>query len=53
MTKDQYIEATGEEPEDMFGSDWENIIAEMDSTDNFDEARYDALQDTYSRSIQN
>jgi hypothetical protein len=29
MTKAEYIELTGEDPEDMFGPDWENIIAEQ------------------------
>jgi len=26
MTKEQYIELTGENPEEMFGSDWENYL---------------------------
>lgn len=30
MTKKDYIDLTGEDPEDMFGPDWENIINEME-----------------------
>jgi len=30
MTKAEYIELIGEDPEDMFGGDWENIINEYE-----------------------
>ena len=30
ITKKEYIELTGESPEDMFGGDWENIIRELE-----------------------
>ena len=29
MTQKEFIELTGEYPEDMFGADWENIIEEI------------------------
>lgn len=51
MTQEEFIDATGENPEDVFGSGWENIIDEMDSADNFDEAKYDALLDTYRKDV--
>ena len=28
MNKQQFIELTGEDPEDVLGNDWENIIEE-------------------------
>ena len=28
MTKEEWKELTAEDPEDMFGSDWENVIAD-------------------------
>ena len=30
MTKQEYKELTGENPEDMFGGDWENIIDDLE-----------------------
>lgn len=30
MTKQEFIEFTGEDPEDVFGGDWENIIEELE-----------------------
>ncbi len=29
MTRKQFIELMGEDPEDMFGQDWKNIIADL------------------------
>lgn len=29
MKLKEYIKLTGEHPEDMFGGDWKNIIAEL------------------------
>lgn len=29
MTKKEFIELTGEAPEDMFGPDWENILRDF------------------------
>ena len=29
MKKQEFIDLTGEDPEDMFGGDWENEIAEL------------------------
>ena len=29
MTREQFIKATGEDPEDMFGPDWEAILEEF------------------------
>ena len=29
MTKKQFIELTGEDPEDMFGPDWKNELEEL------------------------
>lgn len=26
MTRSEFIELTGEDPEDMFGADWKNIL---------------------------
>lgn len=34
MTKQQYIDLTGEDPEDMFGPDWKNIIEELNDSHN-------------------
>ena len=28
MTKEEFIELTGEDPEDVLGPDWENLIEE-------------------------
>jgi hypothetical protein len=28
MTREEFMELTGEDPEDMFGPDWENEIEE-------------------------
>ena len=28
MTKEEFLELTGEEPEDMLGGDWENVVEE-------------------------
>ena len=33
MTKKEFIEIFGENPEDMFGGDWENDISKIDSED--------------------
>lgn len=30
MTKNHYMELTGEDPEDMFGPDWQNIIDDLE-----------------------
>lgn len=30
MTKKEYIDFTGENPEDMFGPDWANIIQDFE-----------------------
>ena len=30
MTREEYMELIGEDPEDTFGPDWENIIAEWE-----------------------
>jgi len=30
MTRKEYIETFHEKPEDMFGSDWKNIISTLD-----------------------
>lgn len=30
MTKQEFIDLFGEDPEDMFGPDWENELAEWD-----------------------
>ena len=30
MTRKQYIELTGEDPIEMFGSDWENILKDLE-----------------------
>lgn len=29
MDKEEFIELTGEDPEDMFGPDWENEVNEL------------------------
>lgn len=29
MTKQEFIDLTGEEPEDMFGGDWKNEVEEL------------------------
>ena len=29
MDKETFIELTGEDPEDMFGGDWENEVEEL------------------------
>ena len=29
MSKKEFIELTGEDPEDMFGGDWENEVEEL------------------------
>ena len=29
MTKEEFKDLTGEDPEDMFGSDWENEVDEI------------------------
>ena len=29
MTKDEFIYMSGEDPEDVFGLDWENVIEEL------------------------
>lgn len=29
MSKEEIIELTGEDPEDMFGGDWENEVEEI------------------------
>ena len=39
MTKKEYIEMTGEDPEDMFGPDWQNIIDEMQIYEQTDEEK--------------
>lgn len=31
ITKEEYIEQFGEDPEDMFGGDWQNIIKDLAS----------------------
>ena len=33
MTKSEYIELIGEDPEEMFGGDWENTLAELTEED--------------------
>ena len=35
MTKKEYIELVGDDPEDMFGSDWQNIINEWTKSEFF------------------
>lgn len=30
MTKQDFIELTGEDPEDMFGGDWETLLEEFE-----------------------
>ena len=30
MNRDDIIALTGEDPEDMFGPDWENVVAECE-----------------------
>lgn len=32
MTRQEYIELTGENPEDMFGGDWENEVEELQNS---------------------
>ena len=32
MTKDEFNDLTGENPEDIFGGDWENEVAELELT---------------------
>lgn len=31
ITKDEFRELTGEDPEDVLGNDWENEVEEFDS----------------------
>jgi hypothetical protein len=31
MTKKEFIELTGDDPEDMFGGDWENELEEFNN----------------------
>lgn len=33
MTKEEFKELTGEDPEDMFGGDFENTIEEMEKVE--------------------
>ena len=33
MTRKEYIELTGKDPEDMWGPDWENILEELYNED--------------------
>ena len=33
ITKEEFINMVGEDPEDVFGGDWENEIAELIETD--------------------
>lgn len=37
MTKKEFAELTGENPEDMFGGDYENEIAELQENQHADE----------------
>ena len=32
MTKEEFKELTGEDPEDMFGGDWENELQQLELT---------------------
>ena len=32
MNKEEFVELTGEDPEDMFGGDWENEIEELEES---------------------
>ena len=32
LTKQEFKDLTGENPEDMFGGDWENEVAELELT---------------------
>lgn len=33
MTRQDFKDLTGEDPEDMFGPDWENILKEFEEED--------------------